>query len=404
MPRVFAAKLCDTFHTQPLTPDLVAMQPDTPNLLTALFSWRPRDKTTPAENFLTEAFVHTLRLNSVFQSAWLSTILGAPIDPTTVEISTRATYRNELTNTSIYPDIRIRGELASGSPFTMLVEVKWDAPYSFDQIAKYDRLLAGAQDAHLVFICARTSHWREAKNHAARISHARFHALKWDHIFGQLQSASDTCPFTKELIGFMQNQGLNPGEPITPEMTKAYVVAKPFMPRLERYANKLLHEFTWTFLPQAYQDPSKLEIRTRFGRLGLEFKPSSWTGAITIGFLYDNSDHRVPYADGSNSSVDFFMRVETHPNVAGRAAATEAISARLAALRGAGGVVRYEGDGINRNSHTLVIMQRSLVDFRANSEDEQLQQMHAQAQKWSSALFAGGTVAEALSKLEQVAS
>lgn len=375
------------------------MQPDSPNLLTALFSWRPRDKTTPAENFLTEAFVHTLRLNSAFRTGWLGTIIGEPIDPATVEISTRATYKNEVTNTSIYPDIRVRGELASGAPFTLLVEVKWDAPYSFDQIAKYDRLLAGTPDAHLVFICARSLQWRVAKDNAARIEHARFHALKWEHIFGQLQSASDTCPFTKELIGFMRNQGLNPGEPITPDMTNAYLVAKPFLPRLERYANKLMHEFEWTFLPQAYQDPSKLEIRTRFGRLALEFKPS-WNGAITIGFLYDNSDHRVPYADGSNNSVDFFMRVEAHPNIAGRTELIEAIRSRLADLHAAGGLVRYDGDGINRNRHTLAIMQRSVVDFLVGNEDEQLEAMYAQAKRWSNALFREGAVAEKLSKLE----
>ncbi|WP_421579751.1 hypothetical protein [Shinella sp. M31] len=349
---------------------------------------------------MTEAFVHTLRLNAAFRAEWLRSIIGKEIDSESVEVSTRTTYKNELTNTSIYPDIRIRGDLASGATFTILVEVKWDAPYSFDQIAKYDRLLAGSLEAHLVFICARSLQWRAARQNAARIQHARFHVFKWEQIFEQLQRASYECAFTEELIGFMRNQGLNPGEPITLEMTAAYLVAKPFMPRLERYANKLMHEFDWGFLPHAYRDPSKLDIRSRWGRLALEFAPApSWNGAITIGFLYDNSDHKVPFADGSGNSVDLFMRIEAQSSIAGRSAANKAINAKLTGLRETGGVVRYEGDGINRNSHTLVIVQRSLTDLLVGNEDEQLQQMHDQILRWSNALFADGTVAEALAKL-----
>jgi len=285
----------------------------------------------------------------------------------------------------------------------MLVEVKWDAPYSRDQINKYDRLLVGTSNAHLVFICARSRDWRSAKDNAPTTKHASFRAFKWEQIFTLLQAVPGACPFTKELIGFMTSHGLNPGEPITPGMTEAYLIAKPFMPRLERYANKLMHEFDWTFLPEAYRDPTKQDLRDRWGRIAIEYAPS-WNGAISVGFLYDIGDHKVPFADGSKNGVDFFLRVEAYPNIAGRAEVNAAIQSKLPDLRSSGGVVRHDGDGISRNRHTLVILQKSLVDFLDGSEDEQLQRLYNQAAKWSNALFADGTVAATLSKLEKVTS
>jgi hypothetical protein len=376
------------------------MQSATPNLLVSLFPWRPREGIAPAENFLTEAFVHTLRVNAAFRSTWLMQVLGQAVDENSLIIDTRTSHANVDSGTTIFPDVEIRGEFASGTPFTFLIEVKWRATYSLSQLIKYDRLLASQPNPHLAFLCARGVDYKSAVKDAGSFVHAKFHPLLWETVFAVLQSAAADCQISKELLGFMQHHGLSPAQPISKSMAEGYIASKPIFERFHRYSEKLLREFDWTILPASHRDTESTEVRDRFGRVAIEFAPPTSNGVITFGFLYDNKDHAVPFADGTSNSIDLMMRIEAAPKVQGRDLVNIAIRTRMAAVRNAGGVVRLDSDGVNGNRHTLFIAQRSLTDFLGSPvEGDQLQAMYGQLKAWLEALFSDGTVADALAQL-----
>lgn len=373
-----------------------SMQSADRNLLLNLFAWRPRQNITPAENFLTEAFAHALRQNREFRSNWLGEILGQSVDDGSLIIETRASYPDVETGTTIFPDIEIRGDLTQGAPFILLIEVKWGARYFRSQLKRYDALLISRPNAHLAFLCASDSDYNVASRDAASLVHAEFHPILWETVFVSLQNWSENCLYSKDLLEFMHHHGLSPGEPISESMADAFIASKKIFERFRRYTEKLRREFDWSFLPVAYRDTESAKITDRYGRVAIEFAPYRH-GVISIGFLYDNRDHRVPFADGSSNSIDLMMRIEASPKARGRDLVSTAIEAKAAELRHAGGVFRLNSDGTARNRHTLFIAQRSLADFlKYQTEREQLRAMHDQVKTWSQTLFVDHGVGESL--------
>lgn len=377
------------------------MQPATPNLLVSLFPWRPREGIAPAENFLTEALVHALRVNTAFRSTWLMEVLGEAVDENSIVFDTRASHANVDSGTTIFPDVDIRGEFVSGMPFTLLIEVKWRANYDLSQLIKYDRLLGSHPNPHLAFLCARGADYMSASRDARSLIHAKFRPLLWEKVFTALQNTATDCQISKELLGFMQHHGLSPAQPISKSMAEGYIASKPIFERFHRYSEKLLHEFDWTILPPSHCNTERAGIRDRYGRVAIEFVPApSWNGAITIGFLYDNRDHAVPFADGTSNGIDLMMRIEADPKAQGRDLLNVAMRAKAEAVRNAGGVIRLDSDRANGNRHTLFIAQRSLTDFLGTPlEGDQLQAMYGQLKAWLEALLSDGTVGDALAQL-----
>ncbi|GAA2864917.1 hypothetical protein GGQ99_001623 [Aminobacter niigataensis] len=370
------------------------------NLLLSLFQWRPSDKRISAENFLTEAFVYCLRVNVELRKSWLDNILGQAISDADFVITTRASHLDDERASTIYPDIDIRGTLASGEGFTVLVEVKWGAPYSKEQIGKYDRLLASAENPHLVFISPSAMDCRRAEGDSESLT-STFRAVRWDQLFSYLSASSDGCRATRELLEFMDQQGLSPQEPISQSLLGQYLATKHFTKRLWRYCEKLMNEFDWDFLPKYYQAPEVQSVKEQYGRVAIVFMRSGWNGTITIGFLYSNHDHKVKFADGSDNSVDLMMRIESFSNVDGRDEVVSILRRKVAEARKAGGVVHVASGSSKENGHTLYISQKSLQEYLADdSELNQLAAMHQQIKDWSKALFRDGELEVALNRLD----
>ncbi|MBY3595990.1 PD-(D/E)XK nuclease family protein [Rhizobium bangladeshense] len=373
-----------------------------PNLFISLFQWRPVDGRTPGENFLTEAFVYCLRRNATFRTQWLREILSSEVIDADLRISTRESHVDDERETTIYPDIDIRGVLASGQPFCLLVEVKWGARYDHAQIAKYDRLIAGQPNAHLVFLSANSIDCRNAKAQCVSLASA-FHVFEWQQIYSLLAALSQDCQSSQELVEFMRMHGLSPPEPISQTLLQSYVATRDFTKRLRRYCEKLLNELPWDFLPLHYRDATRQEVKDQYGRVAIVFHRHDWNGTITIGFLYSNQDHRVKFADGSDTSVDLMMRIEAHPGAVGRTEVVSALQERANEVRQCGGVVRLAGDRDNQNPHTLFIAQRSLSEFLDNPDERaQLLAMHKQIGDWSAVLFKGGELEAALKRFDPI--
>lgn len=372
------------------------------NLFISLFQWRPVDVRRSGENFLTEAFVYCLHKNETFRSHWLRKILGSDVIDSGLRISTRASHLDDERETTIYPDIDIRGVLTSGQPFSLLVEVKWGARYDHAQIAKYDRLIAGKPNSHLVFLSANSIDCRNASTQRGSLRSA-FHVFEWQQTYSLLATLSKDCRSSQELVEFMHIHGLSPPEPITQTVLQSYVTTRDFEKRLRRYCEKLLNELPWDFLPLHYQDATRQAVKDQYGRVAIVFPRHDWNGTITIGFLYSTHDHQVKFANGGDASVDLMMRIEANPAVIGRTEVVSALQKRVGQVRQCGGVVHLAGDRGNQNPHTLFIAQRSLSEFLGNSnETGQLLAMHQQIRDWSTTLFGDGELENALKRFDPI--
>lgn len=364
------------------------------NLLTSLFKWKPTETKTPAENFLVEAFVYTLKVNADFCQAWLTRILGQPVDHSGLDIKTRVTHIDDERATSIYPDIDISGVLADGQPFWLLVEAKWGASYDLQQIYKYARIRRELLSPTIAFVganaveCHNAQHDYQTGKLGKPSEIAAFTALQWSEVHSILRDHSANCRASRELEEFMREQGLSALEPISASLLTHYLETRNFVRRLQRYCEKLLREFPWEFLPGLYKSDQLKSVKDQYGRVAIVFARPGWNGTMTIGFLYSNHDHKVKFADGSDNSVDLMMRIEADPKAVGREEVIDVLRRKCESVRGAGGVVRLAGDVGNSNRHTLLIAQRSLAEFLGpETEFDQLERIYDQIRQWVRALF-----------------
>lgn len=372
-----------------------------PNIFSSLFHWRPTEKKLSAENFLTESFVYCLQVNEAFRTFWLGKILGQDASAVELAINTRASHFDDERETTIYPDIDIRGRFADGKIFTLLIEVKWGAPYDRNQIRKYDRLLGKVDCPYLVFISPSRADCHRATDDAGSLR-STFQAIQWEAVHRDLLGFSKHSRTTKELEEFMDRQGLSARKPLSTEEIDHFLASRNVMNGLRRYCEKLLREHDWTFLPAIYQEPERQSVADQFGRMAIVFRRAGWNGTITVGFLHSNHDHKVKFADGSDNSVDLMMRIECGPSVAGRDAIVTILRTKATNARACGGVIHLADDPENRNRHTLFIAQRSLNEFlKEPDESAQLMSMHTQIAAWANVLFQDGELEAALRSFDQ---
>ncbi|WGD30168.1 PD-(D/E)XK nuclease family protein [Ancylobacter sp. WKF20] len=379
------------------------MDAASPNVFLSLYEWRPRDRMTPAENFLTEALVYVLRTNVELRVAWVKLLTDRDPDPATIKIVTRASY-DVVDGATIYPDIDICGRFLDKTEFTIIIENKWNSPYSKDQLDKYCLIIKDNINPFVVFICAAFNDYNQARTYVPPKAGIGFKALRWEDVYAFLNSAESRNGLLGELIEFMDRHALSARPPITALMIQAYLESRNFLSRLQRLAEKLLMEHEWENIPERNRASAPYRIRDVYGRVAIEFAPEDWNGAITIGFLYNNGDHGVPFADGTANSIDIMLRIEADPALGDRRTEVlKVLAARRGGVASAGGVVRLLGDRENKNRHTLFIVQRSLLDVigEMTTEREQAQAIYNQANAWLEALFNDGQLAAALETLRR---
>lgn len=374
-----------------------------PNLLVSLFDWRPRDTVTPAENFLTEAFVYVLRQNAPFRQKWLTSIIGDDFDNDDVVIETRASYPGP-NGTTIFPDIEIVAGRSAGVAHRIIVENKWGSPHNAAQLHKYAWLLREQPNAHLVFVCASLVDYTSARIQRAELVCGNFVVSTWEAIYQQMASVNDHGGMLGELVEFMDQFGLSPGAPITGRLIQAFVESRDLIPRLRRLAEKLRLEHDWSIIPEYSGPAEKTRVRDAYGRIAIEFASAGWECAITVGFLYNNDDHGVPFADSSPNSVDLMLRIEAKPELGAlRDEAIRVLAMKADGVRSAGGIVRLLNDRANRNRHTLLIAQYSLVDVvrGKETEREQAEAIYGQIRVWLDRLFDDDQLPRALLALSR---
>jgi hypothetical protein len=370
-----------------------------PNLFNDLFNVRIREGHSPKENFLSECFAHVLRTEDSLCESWVSKICGRPIQfSEKPSVSTRASEVDPEKNVTIFPDLRIDGTTVFGQPIVVLAEHKWDSPCRIEQLAAYRRIGNKLNPkASLVFVGARRDQVESARG-SGHVDQSFY----WEDAYQCLESIAIESKTLEDFLFFMKSQGLSPVPAVTPQKLKAFMESNDLLFQLSVFCRKLADEYDWSMIPERYRNPTPLPVEDRWGRVGIEFAGARWSPAITLGFLYSSSNHRVPLTDPRNS-IDLFLRLETNPILnPNPESVLTALAQKLPTLREVADQVLMKGDLNNKNLHTLLILQKSLTNVLDGTTEThvQLDKIYEIWKVWLSRLFQDGFLEAELLKLK----
>jgi hypothetical protein len=190
----------------------------------------------------------------------------------------------------------------------------------------------------------------------------------------------------EEFLAFMAAQGLSPGEAISAKALRACADNKRELKRdsafrklMRRYCEKLKNNYEWKDIPDQYRGTNA--VYDSLGRCAVVFSnEDGWRPAIALGFYYSSEDHRVEFVD-RKKGIDLSMRVHAPPDKnPSLDRVLKLLKSRVKALQKLGGTVHLKGDPGNGNAHTLLMVQKSLLDVidGIDDDEEQVAAMHAE--------------------------
>lgn len=368
------------------------MKTSLPNLFEALFDFHPREDHTPRENFLTESFAYLLRTDGTVRACWLSILLDRKVERAECEIITRQTEIDSDAGTSIYPDLLLEGHV-DGEQVAVYCEHKWNSPCNHGQLKKY-RKVAEAKGKHgrLVFVCANIAQ-RSLADKCFTDNYCK--SLLWEDVFTALNGLANKSTMLKEFLDFMKTHGLSPGKPLTVETMRAFLQASDFLKSLLSMANKLSANYPWTVIPERFLATSY--VHDAYGRVGIRFETEEWKPALSVGFLYDETDHKVKLVN-PEKGIDLLLRIEAEPkNTKDIKSALAVLNDKRNTLLKTAASVLLKGDRGNGNAYSVLIVRDCLGDVIAGTttEGEQLEAIHKRLTTWLQVLFGNGVLEKA---------
>lgn len=372
------------------------MQSSPPNLFESLFDFHPREDHTPRENFLTEAFAYLLRTDQAVCNRWLSVLFGKSVEDATCEITTRQTEKDLDADTSIYPDLLIDGQFSDGVAFAVYCEHKWDSHCNHAQLRKYSKVCEKkGTHARLVFVGANYKQKREAE---ACFPDKSCKCLLWEDVFNALVGLPNKSAILTEFLAFMKRHGLSPGQPLTVETMTAFLQASEFIKSLLNFGNKLHTDYSWDFIPRRFHASNY--VHDAYGRVGIRFETEEWKPALTVGFLYDVTDHKVAFVN-RDRGIDLVLRIEAMPkDTKNIQPALDVIQSKRSELKKTAPSVLVKGERGNGNAYSVLIVRDCLADVigKAKTQADQLVAIHERLGTWLHVLFDDGTLERAFKK------
>jgi hypothetical protein len=372
------------------------MQPSQPNLFESLFAFHPREDHTPKENFLTESFAYLLRTDNEVRNCWLSLLLGRNIEKVECEVITRQTERDLDADTSVYPDLLLDGQLSDGEQFAVYCEHKWNSPCNHGQLKRYRKVAENkGSHARLVFVGANITQKSEAEK---CFSDNYCRCFLWEDVFNALERIPDKSTVLKEFLDFMKSHGLSPGQPLDIETMRAFLRASDFMKSLLNLANKLNVNYSWDVIPKRFHASNY--VHDAYGRVGIRFETEEWRPALTVGFLYDETDHKVKLVN-RDKGIDLLLRIEAEPkNTKNIQPVLDVLEAKRKELKKTAASVLLKGERGNGNAYSVLVVRDCLGDVIANAKIEgtQLEAIHKTLTAWLHVLFDDGLLEKAFKK------
>jgi hypothetical protein len=285
------------------------------NLFESLYSYRPRKKVTPGENFLTEAFAYILSSNSDICKSWVAEVTKGEIkkgdileDP---DVDTQISYLKPKSK-SIYLsiDMVITLSVKNMGDCVLFFEHKWNGPINRDQLKTYREILSFMDKRSWLYSITATVMQR------AEAEDLCDNSILWESVCNFLSERETQSTMVIEFIEFLKNKGLGPQEPLSLGKIAAYTFSLSVPNDCLRLTN-ILAEKQWNFLPARFRD-NKTVSKLRWGRVGLDFGatvPSDWNPNLFAGFLLYGRDHGVELCD-YRRGIDLMFAIEAQPKVA----------------------------------------------------------------------------------------
>src|SRR5262249_24158199 len=135
----------------------------------------------------------------------------------------------------------------------------------------------------------------------------------WEDVYRVLDEIDEKSTLLSEFLDFMKSQGLSPAPPLTVEVMKAFLKASDFLESLMNFASKLNNDYPWV-LPGRFHEENY--VHDAWGRVGIRFETKDWKPSITLGFLYDESNHAVTFVN-REKGIDLMLRIEAEPRDTG---------------------------------------------------------------------------------------
>jgi hypothetical protein len=128
----------------------------------------------------------------------------------------------------------------------------------------------------------------------------------------------------------------------------AFLQGADFVPSLLNLAHKLQANYPWNAIPERFH--TNTDVGNAYGRVGIRFATKDWKPWLTVGFLYDVSDHRVTLVN-SEKGIDLLLRIEAYPkHTKNLGPALEVLKAKQNELKKTAPSVLLKGERGNGNS------------------------------------------------------
>lgn len=289
------------------------------NIFTRLYTYRPRERLTPGENFLTEAFAYLLATDTTAQPALLNLLTGGRVNSGRVDsIETQSLREDEEGQNRFILDAIIFGRDAQGASFELWIENKWGSGLSEPQIKKYTAHLRPSQN-HFVFISPDGADVEKAKSILAQeAAQGSRMAITWHAIYDTLTVLGGERSLRVEFAEFLRENALGGLRLITVDRAKAYAghladvrAAGPkkgrkgdvgeFLRDLKSLRSAALVSIENT------SDIAMDDIiqHDQWGRIALMTKDLR----LAVGLLYDPTDHHSAFLNPERP-LDIVVRVQ----------------------------------------------------------------------------------------------
>lgn len=269
------------------------------NLLVNLRKYRPRDKSDPLENFLTEAFAHLLKNSSEVMIALLEEInsksaLPKAFNTNNYEVTTQANFDGK------FPDMLVKWD-----DVVIVFEHKVYSELSYSQLDNYR---AYAEEHfnyhHVVLITARE--YQHKQNPDCAICWHDIHEL-----LGKIKPLKNETAkwYLESFKGLLQAEGLGKISPINQLAITHYLEAKQLEEQMRSLIKQAsLEHIRWP-LAQFLAPTVKDRLSAVERRIGIEFcsfgnkQKLDWKPGIFCGFLADGADHKFEQITGKHMHV-----------------------------------------------------------------------------------------------------
>jgi hypothetical protein len=335
------------------------------NLLSRLFSYRPREKLTPAENFLTEAFAYLLATDASLQGPIIEHLTaGHVLGAHSISVQTQILREDEESEKRCIPDAIVCGLDQSGADFELWLENKWGSAVDVRQLDQYCQILS-SRSVHFAFVSPSVPDVAVARarllEHANGTYAARL-ATTWSEIQARLGSRSDSRSLRVEFAEFLQVNGLGGLRLVTRNRAKdywAFLSSK----REGRLRGRVGDNDNFLRDLQAICARA-LSINTAGGDLVLEDVEmhDGWGRVacmtadrrLSVGLLYSPIDHRTGFLN-PDQPLDIVVRVQAPPEASTLAQRRSSLIGVRESLEGLQFECDPDGGRWKSNPHTLLL-------------------------------------------------